>query len=157
MLPALLYWKWTIQTSSTLNVMLPMNVFTSSFVDQANAKKLQDKLKGGNIEITLRSNPANFHLNQNGWLVFLLVYYVSQERIYVEPGNPDFSIDYSITGGSGQAKKGTITVANSNKEKQPRLFQSLKAALSEYLALSDTRMKEMAKDIVNKLVAELGE
>ncbi|HTE26474.1 hypothetical protein [Flavitalea sp.] len=154
-IPALLYWKWKHETTSALNVMLPIGNFTNSFISQANAKKLKEILNGGNLVVTIKSNPADFRFHEDGWLVFVLVYYIAKEKIYVEPVNSSLSFDYTLTQPSGEIKTGTIDIANPNIEKQPRLFQSLKGAVTEYLDASDVRIKSMSKELVDKLIVDI--
>ncbi|HTF30793.1 MAG TPA: hypothetical protein VK625_18190 [Flavitalea sp.] len=154
-IPALLYWKWKHETTSVLNVMLPAGNFTNSFIAQANAKKIKEILNGGSLVVTIKSNPADFRFHEDGWLVFVLVYYIAKEKIYVEPVNSDLSFDYTLTKPTGETKTGSINIANPNIEKQPRLFQSLKGAVKEYLDASDSHIKNMSKELVDKLIVEI--
>lgn len=155
LVPALLYWQWKNETTSTLNPFLQMQQFSNSFVAQANAKKLQQRLDGGSVKLTVKSHPADFKMHEDGWFVFILIYYISGEKIYVEPANENFSVDYTCTLGSGEVKKGTISVSNPNKAKAPRFFQSLRGAINDYLTLNDTYTKQLAKDLLDKLLIEL--
>ena len=56
--------------------------------------------------VTIKSNPADFQLHKDDWLAFILVYYISKEKIYVERVNPNVAIDYTITQVSGETKSG---------------------------------------------------
>ncbi len=155
LIPALLYWQWKNETTSALNPSLQIQQFSNSFVAQANATKLKDRLNGGSVKLIINSHSADFKMHEDGWLVFIILYYISGEKIYVEPTNDNFSIEYIATLGSGEIKKGTLSVANPNRVKAPRFFQSLKGAINEYLTLNDTYTKQLAKDLVGKLVLEL--
>jgi hypothetical protein len=154
--PALFYWKWDMARTATLNTMMPMSNFTSSFITEVNAKGLKEKINGASIDIIVKENPSDFHLRYQGWLVYLLLAYVKKEKFYVDPALEQFSIAYTVNYTSGQKKSGELSVRNINKEKAPRFFQSFKAMVAEYLAASDANIKLMAKELAGKLIAEVG-
>jgi len=151
MIPAFFYWEWKQENSATLNVMLPVNSFVNGFLAEAKAKKLD----GGKLNIVLASNPGDFRLQDRGWMVYFIVGYVSQSKVYVEPSNYTYSIEYSYVSAGGQTKTGTVSITNPNKERVPRLFQSLKGAVGEYLTMSDAHVSSMAKELADKLILEL--
>lgn len=155
MIPALFYWQWKQENSSTLNVMLPMNSFVKSFLAEANAKHLQEKLNGGRLTITVGENPGDFRLQNRGWMVYLILGYVSSSKIYVEPSNFSYAISYSFVSATGETRAGTVSVTNPNKERVPRFFQSVKGAIGEYLTLSDSNVSSMAKELADKMIIEL--
>lgn len=154
-LPLLFYWKWDVAKTSTVNTMMPMSNFTSSFIAEANAKGLKEKLKGATINITVNENPADFHLRQQGWLVYLVLAYVGKEKLYVDPKEENFSIAYTVDHVSGEKRSGRLSVKNINLEKAPRFFQSFKAMLAEYFAACDANIKLMAKELAGKLIEEV--
>lgn len=154
-IPALLYWQWKSENSATLNVMLPMNSFVSGFLAQTNAKNLKQKLNGGHLNIMVGENPGNFRLQDRGWIVYLILAYVGSSKIYVEPSNISYSVDYSFVSAAGETRSGTVTVSNPNKERVPRFFQSLKGAIGEYLTLSDSHVSSIAKELADKMMIEL--
>jgi hypothetical protein len=153
--PALFYWEWDIAKTATLNTMMPMSNFTTSFVTELNAKKLKEKINGATIDIIVKVNPGDFHLRDQGWLVYLVLAYVSKDKFFVDPVNEYFSIDYIINRVSGEKKSGQLTVKNLNREKAPRFFQTFKGMVSEYLTACDANMKIMAKELADKLVVEV--
>jgi hypothetical protein len=155
MLPLLFYWKWETAKTATLNTMMPMSSFTSSFIAELNAKGLKEKLNGATIDITIKENPANFHLKYEGWLVYLILAYVKKEKFYMDPAIEQFSIAYTVNHPSGQKKNGNLSVRNINLEKAPRFFQSFRNMLSEYLAACDNNIKLMGKELATKLIAEV--
>jgi hypothetical protein len=157
LIPALFYWKWRTENTSTINNMMPVPYFTSSFITAANSRKLKDKLNGGTVTLTIRENPANFVYVIDGWMVFLLLAYVGGEKVAIEPMASNFSVNYSISYPSGETKKGVLTTANINRDKAPRYFQNVKGFTREYLASCDNNIKVMAKDLVTDLLAQISE
>ena len=154
-LPLLFYWKWDIAKTSTINTMMPMSNFTSSFITEANAKGLKEKLKGGTVDIVINDNPASFHLREQGWMVYLILGYIGKEKFYIDPASENLSVAYTVSYPSGETKTGALSVRNINLEKSPRFFQGIKGMLNEYLAASDANIKTMAKELAGKLVAEI--
>jgi hypothetical protein len=154
-IPALFYWQWKYETSSTLNVMLPANNFVNTFISTVNSKKLKEKLNGATLKITINANPADFRYQDNGWSVFVIFGAISHSKIYVEPRNPEFSIQYTVTRPSGETKTNSIAVANPNRQKEPKFFQSLKGAVNEYLSVNDALVKKMAQELADKLIVDL--
>ena len=155
MLPLLFYWKWDITKTSIINTMMPMSNFTSSFITEANAKGLKEKLKGGTVEITINNNPSSFNLRDEGWMVYLILGYIGKDKFYIDPLNENLSVAYTVSYPSGESKTGNLSVRNINLEKSPRFFQSIKGMLNEYLAASDANIKLMAKELAGKLVTEI--
>lgn len=153
--PALFYWKWDLAKTATLNTMMPMSNFTSSFVSEANAKKLKEKLNGATIDITIKNNPGDFHVRDQGWLVYLVLAYVAKDKFYVDPVHEQFSVAYTVNYPSGEKKSGNLSAENINLKKTPRFFQSFKGMVSEYLTACDTNIKFMAKDLAGQLYAAL--
>jgi len=153
--PALFYWKWDLAQTATLNSMMPMSNFTSSFVTEANAQKLKEKLDGAVIDITITTNPGDFHLRDQGWLVYLLVAYIGKDKFYVDPVYTQFSVSYTVNYPSGEKKSGNLSTENINMKKTPRFFQSFKGMVSEYLTACDANIKLMAKDLAGQLYTEL--
>ena len=153
--PALFYWKWDLAQTATLNSMMPVSNFTSSFVTEANAKKLKEKLNGATIDITIKTNPGDFHVRDQGWLVYLLVAYVGKDKFYVDPVHAQFSVAYTVNYPSGEKKSGSLSTENINMKKTPRFFQSFKGMVSEYLTACDANIKIMAKDLAAQLYTEL--
>lgn len=153
--PALFYWKWDLAQTATLNSMMPMSNFTSSFVTEANARKLKEKLNGATIDITIKTNPGDFHVRDQGWLVYLVLAYIGKDKFYIDPVHEQFSVGYTVNYPSGEKKSGNLSAENINMKKSPRFFQSFKGMVSEYLAACDANIKLMAKDLAGQLYAEL--
>jgi hypothetical protein len=154
-IPALFYYQWKYETRSTLNVMLPVNNFVNSFVTAANSKKIKEKLHGATLKVIINSNPADFRYNDNGWSVFLIFGAITHSKIFVEPTSPEFEIQYSIVLPSGESKPKTVSIRNPNRQKEPRFFQSLKGAVTEYLSVSDAHVKRMGQELADKIIADL--
>lgn len=155
MIPALFYWQWKRENSATLNVMLPINSFVKGFLAETNAKTLKQKLNGGHLTVTVGENPGDFRLQDRGWMVYLILGYVSSSKIYVEPSKITYSIDYSFVSATGETRSGTVSVTNPNKERVPKFFQSVKGAIGEYLTLSDSHVSSIAKELADKMIIEL--
>jgi hypothetical protein len=155
LIPALFYWQWKYETTSTLNVMLPVNSFVTSFVSAANAKKLKEKLNGGTVRITINANPADFKYQDNGWSVFVIFGAISHSKILVQPTDPEFTIHYTVTQPSGITKTDSLQISNPNRQKEPRFFQSLKGAVNEYLTISDAHVRKMGQELADKLMVDL--
>jgi hypothetical protein len=154
LIPALFYWKLDKEHTMDINQLMPLNNFASAFMAQVNAKKLKEKLNGATVDIVLKNNPANFHVINQEWYVWLILVYFGESKFYIDAVYEDFSVDYTINYPSGNKKTGNLIVKNLNRAKAPRLFQALKNMIPEYMAASDANMKIMAKDLANKFVAE---
>lgn len=85
LIPALLYWQWEYGTTTTLNQLVPANYFSSTILPYANTKKLKDKLNGQKLELMINKMPAVFSVVDKGGLVFLVLYYIDWDRIFMDP------------------------------------------------------------------------
>lgn len=155
LLPLLVFWKWDIAHTATINTMMPVANFTNEFIAQTNKSKLKEKLGDATIEVVVKDSPANFHVRDQGWIVYFLLYYVGGSKFYADPVNELLSIKYTVKYASGQTKTGELSTQNTNKQKAPKFFQSFKGMVAEYLTTSDANMKLMAKDLANKMIAEI--
>lgn len=153
--PALFYWEVHYEATSTLNAMLPMNRFSNSFIAAANSRRLRERLDGAKLEISLDANPADFKYREDGWLVWLILAYVSKDKIYVEPVSPEFAVKYTVKRPTGETSSGTVAVSSPNREKVLRFFQSIKGAVNEYLTLSDGNVDIMARELVDKVILDM--
>lgn len=155
MLPLLFYWEWHYALASQITVRAPFNSFTSSFVSYANSKGLKDKLNGRSLELTVHANPANFSIHDKGNLVFLLLFYVSSETIYITPESGRFKVSYRVLENGQEVKSGVVSVANTNKEVVQKILQSTRKMVGKYLDVCDENMQKMSRQLVDELMYEL--
>ena len=90
-----------------------------------------------------------------GGLVFLVVWYVTWDRIFVDPEKQDLVVSYRLLRDGTVTKKGIITVADRNKPVDVKVFRSVKKTFWEYLAGYNANVQAMSKEAADKLIAEL--
>lgn len=155
LVPALFYWQWEYGTITTLNQLVPANYFSSTIVPYANTKKLKDKLNGQKLELTISKMPAVFSVVDKGGLVFLVLYYIDWDRIFMDPQKQDMVINYRLLKDNVETKTGIITVADCNKPLNVKVFHSVKKTFWSYLDQYNANIQAMSKEAVDKLIAEL--
>lgn len=155
LLPLLFYWKWEYGTTSTLNEKVPYNTFQQTFIPYANGKRLKEKLNGQTIELKVENMPATFSVVDKGGMVFLLLWAISWDRIFVDPAKQDMVVNYRLLRDGVETKKGTITVADRNKPVDVKVLHSVKKTFWEYLATYTGHVQGMSKEVADKLIAEL--
>lgn len=154
-LPLLFYWEWHRSLQTTVNSDLSMNAFSASIISYANTKSLKEKLKGGTVELSIQGNPADFFLQYNGHLIYLLFFYISEESIYAEPQKQELTVGYKITNKGENVKTGIILVNSPNRELRQKVLQSTRKMTWNYLEQCDANIKDMSKELVDKLLVEL--
>ena len=118
-LPLILYIRFYYQTSCTLNPRIPINQFSSAFSSYANAKKLNGKLNGGKLEISIDKVPLSFSFNDDYQFLIL----VQWEKIYWLPQSQEMTLSYKITDSNGmETKKGILNIPDPNKITGPFYF-----------------------------------
>ena len=154
-LPLLFYWKCDYRVSSTLNSKIPINTFTSAFTNYANSKGVRQKLNGSKVEISIDKIPVSFSFNDDETVVYLVFFYVDNQKIYWLPEKQEMVLTYKIINSNAAVKTGVINIPDPNKTEKPRFFESAKRATSEYLSHYDDNIRAMAKMAVDKLIADL--
>lgn len=155
LLPLLFYWKWQYGTFSTLNEAIPDATIASTILPYANVKKLKQKLNGQKIELSITKVPTQFSVVDNGWLVFIVLYYINNDDISMEPQAQDLVVTYRILKDNAETKTGTITVADRNKPRHVKLFRSTKKTFWSYLDDYNNDIQAMSKEVVDKLITEV--
>lgn len=153
-LPLLFFWRIDYQTSCILNPKIPINLFNSTLITYANSKGLKQKLNGGNLELSIDKIPNTFSFNDDFSLIWLILFKISWEKIYLLPENREMAMSYRITKDGTEIKKGSVVIPDPNKIKQTRYFQSVRSATREYLVQYDENIKAMARAVVDNLIAE---
>jgi len=155
LIPALIYWQWEYGTNTKINQAVPTNYFNTTIMPYANIKKLKDKLNGQKLELTVNNVPAVFSVVDKGWVVYLLLWYVGNEHIYIDPEKQDMEIGYRLLKDNVETKKGTITVANRNKAVEVKVFHSTKKTYWACLDQYNANIQAMSKEAIDKLIIEI--
>lgn len=155
LVPALFYWQWEYGTTTTLNSLIPSNYFSTAVIPYANSKKLKDKLNGQKLELTINKMPAVFSVVDKGGLVFLVLYYIDWDRIFMDPQKQDMVLTYRLLKDGAETKTGTITVADRNKPLNVKVLHSVKKTFWSYLDQYNANIQAMSKEAIDKLIADL--
>ena len=111
LIPALLFWHWDYSTVSTLSNSISMKNLNATMLPYANTKGLKQKLNGQKLELSVVKAPASFELTEKGNLIFLGVWYIGWETIYIEPEKQDLIVAYRMLKDGMETGKGEISVA----------------------------------------------
>jgi hypothetical protein len=152
-LPLLVYWKFDQRQSCSLNPAIAVTNFTNG-INAAATKSLTDKLQGRKLELTVQQVPSVFSIVTKENTIWLL-YTFSWSRVYIEPDVKDLVVAYRLLEADKEVKAGSVTVKNTEKNKNFRYFQSWKSATSEYLTEYNATVAAMAKSVVTQLTQEL--
>ncbi len=154
MLPLLFYWQWDYRHTCSLNPAIAVNNFANAVYVQAN-KGLNQKLNGKKLELTVEQAPQVFSLVDKAHLIWLIIYKVSWDKLFVEPDLKDLIVSYKVLENGAEVKSGKISIKNNEQNKNLRFFQSWKSATSEYLARYNQDVTNMSRAFVNDLIGEL--
>lgn len=153
-LPLLFYWQWDYVNTCTLNPQIPVNQFTTTVLNYAN-KGLKQKLAGQRVEFSIEQLPNIFAIHDQSHMIWV-IYTISWEHISIQPNSTEMVVSYKVLNDQNTVtKNGTITVTNEIKQKDLKLFRSLKKTTWQYLDDYTTSITSMSKKAVDKLVAEL--
>lgn len=153
-LPLIVYWSIDSRHTSTLN----SGIAATNFCNEVNAlakKGLTQKLNGQKLELTMEQAPATFALVDKTHAIWLLIYAIHWDKVYIEPDVKDLVVSYKLYNADNTIKTGKITVKNTENNKNLRFFQSWKSAVSEHLADYDTNVTAMTRKFVDQLMKEL--
>ena len=153
-LPLVLYWVIDSRHTSTLNSGIAATNFSNEVNTRAN-KGLIKKLNGRKLELTVEQAPASFSLVDKTHAIFLIIYAIHWDKVYIEPVVKDLVISYKLDENDKTIKSGKITVRNMQNNKSLRFFQSWKSAVSEQLTNYDSNVTVMSDQFVDKLMQEL--
>ena len=153
-LPLIFYWDIDSRHTSTLNSGIAATNFTNAVNAIAN-KGLSQKLEGRKLELTLQEAPATFALVDKTHAIWLLIYAIHWDKVYIEPEAKDLVVSYKLDKDGSTLKTGMITVKNTENNKGLRFFQSWKSAVSEHLADYDSNVTAMTDQFVTQLMREL--
>ena len=154
-IPALVYWHWEFSNVSTLNPYIPVSHFSAALLPYANSKGMRQKLNGQKIELTIDKAPAVFSLTDKGNMIYLGLWYVGWESIYIQPDNQELVVSYRLLKNNTEMKKGVIAIANRDQPIALKMFQSPKKMTWRYLDQYNNNIKSMSKELVDRLMVEL--
>ena len=155
MLPLLFYWKWKLGTHTELQQNVPRTVFAAAVIPYANSKRLKQKLDGQRIELTIEEVPSTFSIMDEGWLVFLIFGSIHNEVMYIDPDVKNMEVSYRVMKDNTEVRAGRVSVADLNKPVDFRMFKSAKKTFFEYLDKYNSNIQTMAKETVDKIIADL--
>lgn len=155
LIPALVYWHWDYSTVSTLNASIFTNQLSAAMVPYANSKGLRQKLAGQKLELSVVKAPAQFELTEKGHLIYILFYYIGWEHIYIEPQKQDLIVAYRILKNGVEVKKGELEIPNRDQSISLKMFQSPKKMTWRYLDQYNTNVKNMGKELIERLLTEV--
>ncbi|HEY4110587.1 hypothetical protein [Puia sp.] len=155
LLPLLFYWQFDYRNTCTLNPEIGINNFTSTVFAYA-GHGLKQKITGYHLELKIEQLPQAFLLDDKGHLIWVIVTAVGWEKLSVQPTTKDMVVAYRLLGSNNEElKKGTITIADNEKNLTLGMFQSLRKMTKQHLSNYDANITAMTKRFVDKLVTEL--
>jgi hypothetical protein len=153
-LPLVLYWVIDSRHTSTLNPGIAATNFSNSVNTMAH-KGLMQKLAGRKLQLTVEQAPASFSLVDKTHAIFLVIYAIHWDKVYIEPEVKDLVVSYKLEETDKIIKTGKITIRDMENNKSLRFFQSWKSAVSEQLTNYDSNVTAMTNQFVDKLMQEL--
>ncbi len=153
-LPLIVYWVIEERKSCSLNPGIATADFENTINKMAN-KGLNQKLNGERLELTVKQAPANFALVDKTHAIWLLLYAIHWEKVYIDPQPKDLEVSYTLSKNDSTLKTGLITVKNKANNQNLRFFQSWKSAVSEQLADYDSNVASMTEQFVDQLIHQL--
>mgnify|MGYP003575247576 CR=1 FL=1 len=153
-LPLVVYWQFDYVNTCTLNPAIPVNTFKSTVQAYANSKGLKQKLAGQSIELSIEKIPNVFVLNDRGHVIWV-VYAYAWDHLTFRPDSKNLVVAYTIKKDNIETKKGTVTIANTDKELKVRFLQTMRAATGQYLDQYNESIKSMTKKVVDQLLTEI--
>lgn len=112
-------------------------------------------MNGQKIELTIEKMPQSFSLIDKGGMVFLVLYYITWDDIYVEPARQEMIVSYRLLKDRVETKKGTISVEDRNRERHVKMFTSVKKNVWAYLDEYNTNIQSMSREVIDQLISEL--
>jgi len=152
-LPLIVYWQHKHRQICALNNSIAVNKFSNNINATIN-KSLGQKINGQRLELMVEQAPSGFSIVANEHMVWL-VYAFSWARIYIEPDHKDLIVTYKLMHGESIVRQGKITVANTEKARNFRFFQSWKSATSEHLTNYNANLANMSRQFTEQLSKEL--
>jgi len=154
-LPLLLYWRSHYVLSSRINGRIPYTLIANSAQQQARNRKLEEKLAGRYLELTVNQLPQAFSLRYEEQAIFLLISSITWAKIYFLPTKNQLQVSYRLLNGNDVLKSGTVTLEDPNKLVPVNQYKSINSAVDDYLTMYDSYMKELGKQLVDKLAEQL--
>lgn len=155
LIPALFYWHWDYSTVSTLHSSVFVNSLNAGMVPYANSKGMRQKLDGKKLELSIVKAPASFELTEKGNLIYLIFYYIGWEHIYIEPRKEDLVVAYRILKDGLEVKRGELEIPNRDQSISLKMFQSPRKMTWRYLDQYGNNVKNMSKELVDRLIVEV--
>ena len=149
LLPLIVYWQCDYRHTCTLNSDIALTTIANNI--NAQSAKINQKLNGQHLELTIENVPTAFSIVDKEHLFLMILW----AHVYVEPENKDLVVSYKLFKDEAVAKTGTITINNPAHNRNVRFFQSWKSSSSEFLSSYDADLAAMTKDLVKKLTDEL--
>jgi hypothetical protein len=127
-LPLIVYWNIDYRHVCTLNAQIAVSNFSKSINAIAN-RGLNEKLNGRKLELTVQQIPATFALVDKTNVIWF-IYAIHWDRVFIQPDAKDLVVAYKLYDTTGNIKTGNIIIANAEKSKNLRFYQSWKSATS---------------------------
>ncbi len=153
-IPLIIFWHYESDTYTTLNAQIPIAKFVSTIQTQQNLQRINEKLNGRKLELSIDTIPQNFYRYYNYNLVFLLIYFQWYSSGY-KGLESNMVVSYKVTGLNNEVKKGAIHVPYNVDQIKDGLFKSWTKGLSKYLEKYEDNISNMTNEFVEQLLREL--
>lgn len=111
LVPALIYWQWEHTLETDLSYYQKSQIFKNEFMLAAESMNISEKLSWKRLVIEVESIPGKFIFTSKGFLVFVLVAYMSSEFEGVYPISDKLAFSYKVFDGNNEMKSGRIEVS----------------------------------------------
>jgi hypothetical protein len=150
MLPMLFYWQWDHQTICTLNPGILVNKFTNTIHIDAR-RELSEELHGQKLELTIEKLPHIFAFNDKEHMIWAIFHVFDWQKVSIMPSDNEMVVSYRLLNNDNVVKSGEITIPGNENKIDLRMFESWKAATSEYLAQYNYSIARMSHTFINEL------
>jgi hypothetical protein len=154
-LSSLFSWRKKSVIFYELDPKIPVSAFKTTFFSYAN-KKLEQKLNGRHLEISIDTIPNIFSVNPEGSSFGALF---GEDVISIQSCAcvKNMVVSYRVIPASDTTtmKKGIITIADTNRKVSIKFLRSIESGMLEYFDQYDLSIAAISKRIIDRLIIEL--
>jgi hypothetical protein len=153
-IPALLYWQWDNTIRCDLNPSIGSNILETSIEAYSDSIKLNEKLNGQVLELSIRSVPVSFVWTHYGYCVIFIFGYTYREHKGILPVKGTMVVDYRLFKNNQVIKNGSVTIENNN-----HIFGMVSSSTKKYtwyyLDQYNRIITDMGQTLIDRILTEI--
>jgi hypothetical protein len=153
-IPAIFYWYWNNTVKCIVDPKYYADKMAYYLKTGAEASDMKEKLKGGAVNISIKSLPHSFMYENKGHLLFAVFAYAMIYKEGIRPVPENLILEYEVIKNDSVIQKGTVEISDNNQYVKKTL-SSRKKLTWQFIDTYESNLKAQSKEAIMKILNEI--